>query len=518
MDNKPLVVVESPTKARTISRFLGSDYVIEASNGHIRDLPEGAKQISAEQKKAGWTALGIRVEKDFEPLYVVPAGKQDHVKRLKNALKNASELYLATDEDREGESISWHLLEILKPKIPVKRLVFHEITNEAIKKALASPRSIDQDLVRAQETRRIIDRLFGYKVSELLWRKMTRGLSAGRVQSVAVRMLVEREKERMAFCPSAFWSIKGLFENTTRQQIEAELIQVGDKRLVIGKDFDPATGELRTLKDSKRELLWLKTEAEAQTLINKCQGLIPAVNAIEEKPFEARPSAPFVTSTLQQESNRKLRLSASRTMSLAQQLYENGFITYMRTDSTSLSEQAVQAARLLIKTEFGNDYLPSTPPVYKTTVKNAQEAHEAIRPAGDSFASITSVRNQLGPDAARLYELIWKRTVASQMTNMRGTRISLTITLGDLLFRASGKTIEFPGFMRAYVEGSDDPEAEIADQERILPKVIWGTAANQRAASSRQEHSTPSALHGRFIDKRTRISWDWSAKHLGYCC
>ena len=488
MSLKPLVVVESPTKARTIGRFLGGDYRIEASNGHIRDLPERASDISPEQKKQGWTSLGIRIEKDFEPLYLVPSGKQGHVKKLKEALKGASELYLATDEDREGESISWHLLQLLKPKVPVKRLVFHEITKEAIQHALASARDLDEDLVRAQETRRIVDRLYGFKVSEILWRKMAQGLSAGRVQSVAVRILVERTKERMAFKEASFFGISGLFSKDNGQSFEAELVQVGDRRVAVGRDFDPKTG----LLNEKSGALWLKADS-AEALATQHLSNGASVTSVEEKPYENRPSPPFVTSTLQQEANRKLRMSASRTMSIAQQLYENGFITYMRTDSTALSDQAINAARSLIAAEYGPAYLPPSPRLYKTSVKNAQEAHEAIRPAGDSFTSMDKVRAQLGPDAGRLYELIWKRTIASQMNNSRGMRITVHVSCGDLSFRASGKTIEFPGYIRAYVEGSDNPETEIADQEKILPKLTQGEVLAVKSLDPVKKSTQPPA-------------------------
>lgn len=488
MSLKPLVVVESPTKARTIGRFLGGDYRIEASNGHIRDLPERASEISPEQKKQGWTSLGIRIENNFEPLYLVPSGKLGHVKKLKEALKTASELYLATDEDREGESISWHLLQLLKPKVPVKRLVFHEITRDAIEHALANARDLDEDLVRAQETRRIVDRLYGFKVSEILWRKMAQGLSAGRVQSVAVRILVERTKERMAFKDASFYGINGLFSKSNGQSFEAELIQVGDRRVAVGRDFDPKTG----LLTEKSAALWLKEDL-ATTLVQQNAEKGATVTAVEEKPYESKPSPPFVTSTLQQEANRKLRMSASRTMSIAQQLYENGFITYMRTDSTALSDQAINAARNLIAAEFGQAYLPPSPRLYKTSVKNAQEAHEAIRPAGDSFTPMDRVRAQLGSDAGRLYELIWKRTIASQMNNSRGMRINVNVDCGELSFRASGKTIEFPGYIRAYVEGSDNPESEIADQEKVLPKLTQGEALSVMSLDPVKKNTQPPA-------------------------
>lgn len=470
MENKPLIIVESPTKARTISKFIGKGYVIKASNGHIRDLPSNASEIPAKYKQEKWSRLGINIEDNFTALYVIPKEKKEHVKDLKEELSNASLLYLATDEDREGESISWHLVEALNPKIPYKRLVFHEITKEAIEAALANPRSIDEDLVKAQETRRIIDRLYGYEVSELLWKKISKGLSAGRVQSVTVRLLVDRERARMAFKKAGYWSLKAVFNkigaDVASGSMEADLTHVDGNRVAIGKDFDPSTGLLAA--SSKAIVL---SEDEAVKLKEDVQKSIPIVSSVEQKPFTSKPFPPFVTSSLQQEANRKLRLPAKRTMIIAQQLYENGYITYMRTDSTTLSEQALNAARSLIKVEYGDAYLPNAPRVYVTKVKNAQEAHEAIRPAGDTFTPMNVVREKLGDEAAKLYELIWKRTMASQMTDAKGTHIGVTIDCQRARFRASGKTIEFPGYLRAYVEGSDDPEAELADQERILPQV-----------------------------------------------
>ncbi len=471
MPGKYLVIVESPTKAKTITKFLGKDYVVKASNGHIRDLPNNASEVPAKLKKEPWAKIGVNVASDFDPLYVIPKSKKEHVESLKSAVKDADFLYLATDEDREGESISWHLVETLKPKIPMKRLVFHEITKDAIQESLKSAREIDENLVRAQETRRIIDRLFGYEVSPLLWKKMAPGLSAGRVQSVAIRLLVERERERMRFRSAEYWGINAVFKKLggVEANFEAELTHVGDKRIAAGKDFDPEKGVL----SSPDSVVLLGAERAAKLkeaiLSGKAQ-----VASVEEKPFTQSPSAPFVTSTLQQEGNRKLRYSAKRTMSIAQQLYENGIITYMRTDSTTLSEQALNAARTLIARDFGPEYLPDRARVYATKVKNAQEAHEAIRPAGDHFTPPEQVRDQLGEEAFRLYDLIWKRTVASQMTDAKGTYINVNVTAGEGTFRASGKTISQPGFLRAYVEGSDDPEADLADREKILPKLAKG--------------------------------------------
>ena len=467
---RSLVIVESPTKARTISRFLGKGFVVMASNGHIRDLPNNAAEVPEKLKKEAWAKLGIHIENDFTPLYVVPDSKKRQVKELRQAVKEAQHIYLATDEDREGESISWHLLEVLKPKVPVSRLVFHEITQTAIQHALDSAREIDQDLVNAQETRRVVDRLFGYEVSPLLWKKMAPRLSAGRVQSVAVRLLVERERARIRFHSANYSTLKANFAKPDAESqpsdFDAELIAVGAKRVAIGKDFDPETGELK-----KTDGVVLLGEQDARDLLAKIEKETPVVSSVEEKPYSTSPAAPFVTSTLQQEANRKLRYSAERTMAMAQRLYENGFITYMRTDSTTLSGEALTAARSLIERDFGKEFLPESARVYRTKVRNAQEAHEAIRPAGEAFTPKAEVERQLGVEAARLYELIWKRTVASQMKDARGKNITVQVSLGDARFRASGKTIEFPGFLRAYVEGTDDPSAELADKERLLPKL-----------------------------------------------
>lgn len=480
MANKALVIVESPTKARTITKFLGKEYIVKASMGHVRDLPDSAEEIPAALKKQSWARLGVNVQADFEPLYIIPKEKREVIRGLQDAMKEASEIYLATDEDREGESISWHLFETLQPKVPTKRLVFHEITKDAILKALASARTIDENLVRAQETRRIVDRLFGYEVSPLLWKKMARGLSAGRVQSVAVRLLVERERERTAFRKASYWSLKGTFSQPAEQALafEAELTHRGNERVATSKDFDPATGRLKSGRGAedgaptgRAEPVVVLSEKDVAALRDEVLKSTPQVISVDEKPYSSSPPAPFVTSTLQQEANAKLRFSAKYTMSIAQQLYENGFITYMRTDSTTLSEEALRAARSLIQREYGDAYLPSAPRVYATKVKNAQEAHEAIRPAGEQFTHPDTVRSQLGAEPGRLYELIWKRTVASQMENSRGTSVTVQIGCGQGKFRANGRTIEFPGFLRAYVEGAEDPDAELSDRERILPKL-----------------------------------------------
>lgn len=463
-----LVIVESPAKARTISKFLGRGYTIEASIGHIRDLPQGAKEVPEEYKKEDWAYLGVDVKHGFEPVYVIPRTKSQQVRKLKSLLKGASELYLATDEDREGEAISWHLCEVLHPKVPVRRLVFHEITEEAIRDALTSPREIDNNLVRAQEVRRIVDRLYGYDVSPLLWRKIRPRLSAGRVQSVAVRLIVERERQRMAFHSATYWDLLGTFAKSGSQPFEAEMVSMGGKQIPTGRDFDPATGQL---KDSR---LLLLNEQETGDAAKRLHSAPCKVKSLEDKPYTTRPYPPFTTSTLQQEANRKYGFTARHTMQVAQSLYENGHITYMRTDSTTLASVAIEAARRLVSLQYGKEYLPPSPRVYQTKVKNAQEAHEAIRPAGHNFDFPDSLRGRLSPDEFKLYDLIWKRTIASQMTDARGHRVTIGIELDGAVFQAVGKTIDFPGYLRAYVEGSDDPEADLADREAVLPKVTVG--------------------------------------------
>lgn len=468
--SKSLIIVESPTKAKTIKKFLAKGYEVKASYGHVRDLPNSAAEIPAEQKKTAWGKLGVNIEKNYEPLYIVPDDKKKRVKELKDSLKDAEELLLATDEDREGESISWHLLQVLKPKIPVKRLVFHEITKGAIQKALANTRAIDENLVKAQETRRVVDRLFGYTVSPLLWKKMAPRLSAGRVQSVALRILVERERERIRFRSGEYWDLKASFASGDNQaKFEAELTHVDGVRVASGRDFDPYTGKIPEGTQVK-----LLDRESAHSLRERVLNSTPKVDSIEEKPFTQKPYAPFTTSTLQQEASRKLGFGAKRTMQVAQVLYENGYITYMRTDSTTLSEEAIKAARGLISQQYGASYLPDSPRIYKTSVKNAQEAHEAIRPAGEEFVPIETVKAAVGAEAGKLYELIWKRALASQMKDAEGTRVSAKIDSGGSIFRASGKTITFAGFLRAYVEGSDDPEADLADKEKVLPPLTVG--------------------------------------------
>ena len=503
---RSLVIVESPTKARTISKFLGKGFEVLASNGHIRDLPDSAAEIPAKLKKEPWARLGINIDAEFEPLYVVPSSKKNQVKELRAAVQGADVIYLATDEDREGESISWHLLEVLKPKVPVKRLVFHEITRSAIEQSLEQARDVDQDLVNAQETRRIVDRLFGYEVSPLLWKKMAPRLSAGRVQSVAVRLLVERERARIRFRSANYWGLKANLRKPGTgeglSEFEAELSAVGERRVAIGKDFDPDTGELKNPK-----AVTALNEQQVRALQERLRNETPRVASVEEKPYSTSPAAPFVTSTLQQEGNRKLRFSAERTMSIAQRLYENGFITYMRTDSTTLSDEALAGARAVIEKEFGAAYLPAQARVYTTKVRNAQEAHEAIRPAGESFTPMGEVERSLGVEAFKLYEMIWKRTVASQMPNASGTTISVQVACGDARFRASGKTIEFPGFLRAYVEGSDDPGAELADKEKLLPKLAEGETLETKAFEplDRTTQPPPRYTEGSLIKELERL-------------
>lgn len=480
-----LVIVESPAKAKTIGKYLGPGYTVEASIGHVRDLPQGAKQIPAKFKGQDWANLGVNVNEGFEPIYVVPPGKSKHIKMLKDQLKKADALYLATDEDREGEAISWHLLELLKPKVPVHRLVFHEITKDAIQNALNSPREVDEGLVRAQETRRILDRLYGYEVSPLLWRKVRPKLSAGRVQSVAVRLIVERERERMVFVSSNWWDLLGLFAKTNDQTLEATLVSVDGQKIPSGKDFDSTNGKLKN-KD-----LRLLNEKDAQELAEKIRTGEFKVTKVEDKPYTTKPYAPFTTSTLQQEANRKLGFTARRTMGAAQSLYENGHITYMRTDSTNLASVAIEDARKLIVEAYGNEYLPDSPRTYTGKVKNAQEAHEAIRPAGHPFALPDVLKGKLNSDEFKIFDLVWKRTVASQMENSRGRRISITIEGGGCVFQVSGKTIDFPGYLRAYVEGSDDPTAELADQEKILPSVEVGELLKCNKLDAKEHNTLP---------------------------
>lgn len=486
-NEKHLVIVESPAKARTISKFLGSNYQVEASIGHVRDLPAGKKDVPEKFKGESWAYLGVNVDEAFDPLYIVPTEKKKQVKKLKDALKQADHLYLATDEDREGEAISWHLQEILKPKVPVDRLVFHEITKEAISNALKATRSIDSSLVRAQETRRILDRLYGFDMSNLLWRKIGPRTSAGRVQSVAVRLIVERERSRIDFVDATYWDLDAIFTTASGEKLEATLQSVDGRKIPNGKDFDSSTGKLK-----KPELLQLSGE-EASDLAAKLRTAEFTVTKVEVKPFTERPRPPFTTSTLQQEANRKLGFTAQRTMSAAQRLYENGYITYMRTDSMTLSNEAVHASRELVQSEYGSQFLSPQPRVYKGKVKNAQEAHEAIRPAGTPFRLPETVKSELDSDQFKLFDLIWKRTVACQMADARKQRMSVTIEGGGASFSASGTSIEFEGFLRAYVEGTDDPSAELANREKILPRVAEQDALSPEDLDPKSHTTQPPA-------------------------
>ncbi|MFB7666844.1 type I DNA topoisomerase [Kitasatospora sp. NPDC056138] len=473
---KRLVIVESPAKAKTIKGYLGPGYVVEASVGHIRDLPGTAAEVP--DKYTGEVRrLGVDVEHDFAPIYVVNADKKSQVTKLKSLLAESDELFLATDEDREGEAIAWHLQEVLKPKVPVHRMVFHEITKDAIQEAVRNPRVLNQRLVDAQETRRILDRLYGYEVSPVLWKKVMPKLSAGRVQSVATRLVVERERERIAFTSASYWDLTGVFatgrtpaDAANPETFGARLAAVDGKRIASGRDFGQ-DGRLKTANTLHLD------ETAARALAAALEQTAFAVRSVESKPYRRSPYAPFRTTTLQQEASRKLGFGAKRTMQVAQKLYENGFITYMRTDSTTLSDTAVAAARAQVTQLYGADYLPGAPRTYASKVKNAQEAHEAIRPSGDRFR--TPAETGLSGDDFRLYELIWMRTVASQMKDAVGQ--SVTVKVGgrasdgrDVEFSASGKIITFHGFLKAYVEGADDPNAELDDRERRLPQVTEG--------------------------------------------
>lgn len=469
-----LVIVESPTKAKKIKEFLGRDFDVQSSYGHVRDLPR--------------SSMGIDIEHDFAPLYEVPTDSKSVVADLRKRAKAADIVYFATDEDREGEAISWHLAELLKvPAKGLKRIAFHEITKHAILAALEHPRGIDINLVHAQETRRLIDRLYGYEVSPILWRKIKPGLSAGRVQSVATRLLVERERQRLTFVPSEFWDALATFATKKDEKFQAELTSIAGKPIVLGKDFDPNTGKIKNDRG-----VWMK-QTDAEALVERLKKSTPTVAAVEEKPFTEKPFPPFTTSTLQQEANRKLRYASRRTMQLAQGLYENGYITYMRTDSTLLSTQAIDAARSWITEQYGKEYLPDAPRQYQTKVKNAQEAHEAIRPAGEQFQSLETVKAAVADDEFKLYELIWKRTVASQMSDSAGQRLNVNITLDDATFSAKGKSYTFQGFRRAYVEGADDVAAELAEQEVVLPVMTMGETLLLNELTSVQHVTQPPA-------------------------
>ncbi|WP_031466469.1 type I DNA topoisomerase [Sciscionella sediminilitoris] len=491
-----LVIVESPTKARKIAPYLGNGYIVDSSAGHIRDLPRGAADVPAKYKGESWARLGVDVDNDFAPLYIVTPDKKSKVTELKGLLKEADELYLATDPDREGEAIAWHLLETLKPKIPVRRMVFHEVTEGAIRAAAENTRELDNDLVDAQETRRILDRLYGYEVSPVLWKKVMPKLSAGRVQSVATRIVVQRERERIAFVSANYWDIAAQLDagaEAEPRNFGARLVSIDGQKLATGRDFD----ERGQLKGEARVL----DEAGARTLAEALTGAALQVSSVESKPYTRKPYAPFMTSTLQQEAGRKLRFSSDRTMSIAQRLYENGYITYMRTDSTNLSETALTAARSQALELYGKDYVPNSPRQYAKKVKNAQEAHEAIRPAGEAFRTPGQVAKELSPDEFRLYELIWQRTIASQMSDARGNTTSVRITgtasTGEqCTFAASGRTITFPGFLKAYVESVDtEAGGEADDKQSRLPQLAEGAAVTATELTPDGHSTNPPARY-----------------------
>ena len=496
-----LVIVESPTKARKIAGYLGSSYIVESSRGHIRDLPRAAADVPAKYKSEPWARLGVNVDADFEPLYIVSPEKKSTVAELKVLLKDVDELYLATDGDREGEAIAWHLLETLKPRIPVKRMVFHEITESAIRAAANDPRDLDIDLVDAQETRRILDRLYGYEVSPVLWKKVAPKLSAGRVQSVATRIIVSRERERMAFRSAGYWDVTAELDasvsdpSATPPKFTAKLNTVDGKRVASGRDFD-SLGAVR-----RPDEVLVLTQSSATALAGGLRGAQLSVASVEQKPYTRRPYPPFMTSTLQQEAGRKLRFSSERTMSIAQRLYENGYITYMRTDSTTLSETAINAARNQARQLYGEEYVHPTARQYTRKVKNAQEAHEAIRPSGDVFQTPGQLHSKLDNDEFRLYELVWQRTVASQMADARGTTLSLRIagsanTGEQVVFNASGRTITFPGFLKAYVESLDEQAGgEADDAESRLPNLTQGQRVDASDLTADGHNTSPPARY-----------------------
>ena len=485
---KALVIVESPAKARKIAGFLGNNYIVKASMGHIRDLPSSASEIPADVKKQPWATLGVNIEEDFDPLYVVPKEKKKLIAELKQDLARVQELVLATDEDREGESIGWHLVKVLKPKVPISRMTFSEITKAAILEAVANTRQLDDNLIQAQETRRVVDRLYGYTLSPLLWKKIARGLSAGRVQSVAVRVLVSREIERMKFRSGTFWDLKAMLLAQSNSSFEAVLQTLGGRKVATGKDFDEHTGQLKAGAD-----VILLSESMARETQRKIEQSSWSVTAVEQKRQTRRPYPPFTTSTLQQESNRKLGMTARQTMQVAQRLYEEGHITYMRTDSVSLSGEAIGAARNKVDALYGKEYLSPTPRQFSTKSKGAQEAHEAIRPAGTQMR--TAEELGLGGPEFRLYQLIWKRTVATQMAEAQLRFDTVTVTVDDAEFRASGRTVEFPGFFRAYVEGSDDPDAAIEDQDSPLPAMSEGESVQPQSVEALSHETKPPARY-----------------------
>ena len=491
-----LVIVESPAKAQKIGGYLGQGYVVEASVGHIRDLPQSAADTPAKIKDKPWGRFGVDVDNGFTPYYVVPSDKKKQIAKLKSLLKDADELYLATDEDREGEAIAWHLLDELKPKkgIPVKRMVFHEITKAAILAAAENPRELDMDLVEAQESRRILDRLYGYEISPVLWKKVMPRLSAGRVQSVATRLVVDRERERIAFRTASYWDLAGTFDAGSDHEprmFPARITSVDGSRVARGTDFGP-DGLLKSDKVVHLD------RTRAESLVAGLEGQTYEVRSVESKPYKRSPYAPFRTTTMQQEASRKLGMSASTTMSVAQRLYENGFITYMRTDSTTLSGDAVSAARAQVRELYGAEYLPDAPRTYASKVKNAQEAHEAIRPAGDSFR--TPAQTGLTGDQFRLYELIWMRTVASQMKDAVGNSVAIRLgasaaTGEDVVFSATGRVITFHGFLKAYVEGTDSADQTSDDQQTRLPNLNEGDRVNAASLTADGHETKPPARY-----------------------
>ena len=490
---KRLVIVESPTKANKIASFLGDGYIVQSSRGHIRDLPTGAAEVPAKYKGEKWARTGVNVDNGFEAIYVVSPEKRATLRTLQEALVGADELLLATDGDREGEAIAWHLLQELKPKVPAKRMVFHEITPTAIAEAVANPRDLDEDLVDAQETRRILDRLYGYEVSPVLWKKVMPRLSAGRVQSVATRLIVDRERERIAFRSASYWDLDAILDAGSDAQpplFPARLTRVGERRVAQGRDFD-SRGSL-IVKD--HDQLIRLDEAQAQALADSLRSAAFAVDSVESKPYTRRPYAPFRTTTLQQEAGRKLGYTAQRTMSIAQDLYEAGFITYMRTDSITLSSTAIAAARQQVQQLYGADYLPDQPRVYTSRVKNAQEAHEAIRPAGETF--LTPAQTRLSGDQFRLYELIWMRTIASQMKDAEGLSITVKINAqpsdGEpCVFVASGRTITFYGFLKAYVESVEETDGHTDDEQTRLPRLTAGQQLRPESVTASGHETRP---------------------------
>mgnify|MGYP002755778574 FL=1 len=488
---KSLLIVESPSKVKTISGYLGDAFEVESSMGHIRDLPQPS-ELPEELKKSPVGKFAVDLEHDFEPYYVVNPDKKKKVTELKRKLKECDALYLATDGDREGEAIAWHLLQVLKPKVPVYRLTFPEITKEAVERAFGELREIDNDLVDAQETRRVLDRIYGYEISPVLWRKVSRGLSAGRVQSVATRLVVERERQRMAFRSAQYWDLTGTFTTAQQESFTAKLTSVDGARVATGKDF----GDDGALKAAAQGKVTHLDEANATSLATALEQAAFSVRSVETKPYTRRPAAPFTTSTLQQEAARKLRFSSRSTMQVAQRLYENGYITYMRTDSVALSTQAVNAARTQANELYGPEYVPSSPRTYASKSKNAQEAHEAIRPAGDSFRTPNQVKSALSPDEFRLYELIWKRTVASQMADAKGSTASIKLGAQasdgrNAEFSASGTVITFRGFLAAYEEGTDQPRSEDSKGEKRLPQLAEKDPLDASEIQAASHETTP---------------------------